>query len=63
LVSLLPATATVVGATKWDKLWQYQSRDGAFHHQSGGAALVLSVTPAKILAFSTGTFSQTRHRF
>jgi hypothetical protein len=50
-------------ATKWDGRWQYQARDGALHHEGGGAALVFSVTPAKILAFSKGTFSHTRHLF
>jgi Pyridoxamine 5'-phosphate oxidase len=50
-------------ATKWDGRWQYQARAGAFHHESDGAAVVFSVTPAKILAFSKGTFSHTRHRF
>jgi general stress protein 26 len=48
--------------TKWDGRWQYQARNGAFHHEGGGAALVFSVTPTKILAFAKGTFSQTRHR-
>ena len=50
-------------ATKWDGRWRYEARDGAFHHQPGGAALVFSVTPTKILAFGKGTFSHTRHRF
>jgi general stress protein 26 len=50
-------------ATKWDGRWQFQVRDGAFHHETGGAALVFSVTPTKILAFSKGTFAQTRHLF
>lgn len=50
-------------ATKWDGRWQFQARNGAFHHQSGGEALVFAVTPAKILAFAKGRFSHTRHRF
>jgi len=50
-------------ATKWDGRWRYEARNGAFHHEDGGAALVFSVTPAKILAFAKGTFSHTRHRF
>ena len=50
-------------ATKWDGRWRYEARGGAFHHQHGGAALVFSVTPTKILAFGKGTFSHTRHRF
>ena len=48
---------------KWDGRWQYEAHDGAFHHPGGGAALVYSVTPAKILAFGKGTFRHTRHRF
>jgi general stress protein 26 len=48
--------------TKWDGRWQYQVRDGAFHHEDGGAAHVYSVVPTKVLAFSKGTFGQTRHR-
>jgi general stress protein 26 len=50
-------------ATKWDGRWHYEVHDGAFQHEGGGAALVFSVTPAKIFAFSKGTFGQTRHRF
>jgi len=48
-------------ATKWDGQWQFQVRDGHFHHD-GVDALVFSVTPSKVLAFGKGTFSQTRHR-
>ncbi len=50
-------------ATKWDGRWKYQARNGAFHHESGGAALVFSVGPTKVLAFAKGQFSHTRHRF
>ena len=50
-------------ATKWDGRWHYDVRDGAFRHEGGGAALVFSVTPKKVLAFAKGTFGQTRHRF
>lgn len=46
--------------TKWDGRWQYEVRDGAFHHEAGSAH-VFSVAPTKILAFGKGTFSQTRH--
>jgi general stress protein 26 len=49
--------------TKWDGRWHYEARDGCFHHEGGGAALVFSVTPTKVLAFAKGKFSQTRHRF
>jgi general stress protein 26 len=50
-------------ARKWDGRWHFEVNDGAFQHESGGAALVFSVAPAKIFAFAKGTFSQTRHRF
>ncbi len=50
-------------ATKWDGRWLYEARDGGFHHDGGGMALVFSVTPTKILAFTKGNFSQTRHQF
>jgi nitroimidazol reductase NimA-like FMN-containing flavoprotein (pyridoxamine 5'-phosphate oxidase superfamily) len=49
--------------TKWDGRWHYEVRDGAFHHEDGGTALVFSVTPTKVFAFGKGTFGQTRHRF
>jgi nitroimidazol reductase NimA-like FMN-containing flavoprotein (pyridoxamine 5'-phosphate oxidase superfamily) len=49
--------------TKWDGRWQYEGRNGGFHHKDGGMALVFSVTPTKILAFAKGTFSHTRHLF
>jgi nitroimidazol reductase NimA-like FMN-containing flavoprotein (pyridoxamine 5'-phosphate oxidase superfamily) len=48
--------------TKWDGRWQYEVRNGAFHHE-GGEALVFAVVPTKVLAFGKGQFSQTRHRF
>jgi general stress protein 26 len=47
---------------KWDGQWQFEARDGAFHHPHG-AALVFRVEPTKVLAFGKGTFSHTRHRF
>jgi general stress protein 26 len=50
-------------ATKWDGRWHYDVRDCAFRHEGGGAALVFSVRPKKVLAFAKGTFGQTRHRF
>jgi len=49
-------------ATKWDGRWQFEARDGAFHHPSG-EALVFSVQPVKILAFGKGGFTHTRHLF
>jgi general stress protein 26 len=48
--------------TKWDGRWQFDARDGAFHHDVG-EALVYAVAPAKVLAFGKGTFSHTRYRF
>jgi general stress protein 26 len=48
--------------TKWDGRWQYDARDGAFHHEAG-EALVYAVAPRKVLSFGKGTFSHTRHRF
>ncbi len=47
---------------KWDGRWQYEVRGGAFHHDQG-EALVFAVRPAKVLAFTKGTFTHTRHRF
>jgi len=52
----------VAWTAKWDGRWQFAAHDGAFH-QAGGAALVYSVAPVKILAFAKGNFSHTRHRF
>lgn len=48
--------------TKWDGDWQYEARDGAFHHEAG-EALVFTVAPTKVLAFGKGTFTHTRHVF
>jgi general stress protein 26 len=50
-------------ATKWDGQWQFEARDGTFHHPDGGEALVFRVAPTKILAFGKGGFSHTRHLF
>jgi nitroimidazol reductase NimA-like FMN-containing flavoprotein (pyridoxamine 5'-phosphate oxidase superfamily) len=50
-------------AAKWDGQWQFEARNGAFHHADGGEALVFRVTPTKVLAFGKGTFTHTRHRF
>jgi general stress protein 26 len=30
-------------AGKWDGRWQFQARDGSFHHEDGGTALVFMV--------------------
>ena len=47
---------------RWDGRWDYEVRDGAFHHH-GGEALVFRVAPRKILAFGKGAFTQTSYRF
>jgi general stress protein 26 len=47
---------------KWDGRWQYEVRNGAFHHEAG-EALVFAVAPTKVLAFGKGQFTHTRHRF
>lgn len=47
---------------KWDGRWQFEARDGAFHHEAG-AALVFAVSPTKVLAFGKAPFSHTTHRF
>ncbi|TDC53037.1 pyridoxamine 5'-phosphate oxidase family protein [Actinomadura sp. KC345] len=46
---------------KWDGQWRFQAIDGGFAHAEGGEALVFAVRPSKILAFSKGTFGQTRY--
>jgi general stress protein 26 len=48
--------------SKWDGRWKFKARDGSFHHEAG-TALVFSVAPTKVLTFSKGTFTHTRHRF
>ena len=47
---------------KYGDDWQFDVRDGAFHHDAG-EALVFEVSPTKILAFAKGQFAQTRFRF
>jgi len=50
--------------SKWDGQWQFEARDGAFHHEDGeGEALVFEVAPAKVLSFSKTDGAATRHRF
>lgn len=48
-------------AKKWDGRWQFEATHGGFHHEAGGLALVFAVRPTKVLAFSKGSFSHTRH--
>jgi pyridoxine/pyridoxamine 5'-phosphate oxidase len=48
---------------RWDGRWQYEVRDGCFHH-GPGAALVFSVTPVKVFAHAKGDpFGATTHKF
>ena len=49
-------------AQKWDGRWQYELRQDGFRHD-GGSVLVFAVHPTKVLAFTKGGFSHTRHRF
>ena len=51
---------------KWDGRWQFDARDGRFHHRGAGdvGAEVFTVTPAKVWAHAKGDpFGCTRHRF
>ena len=47
---------------KWDGRWQYEVGQDGFL-QDGGTVLVFAVRPAKVLAFTKGGFTHTRHRF
>ncbi|MCU1488377.1 MAG: pyridoxamine 5-phosphate oxidase family protein [Actinomycetia bacterium] len=47
---------------KYQGDWDFEVRDGAFHHD-GGRAEVFEVRPAKVLAFAKNPFAQTRYRF
>ena len=49
-------------AQKWDGRWRYTVGENGFRHDVG-TALVFAVRPAKVLAFTKGGFSHTRHRF
>ncbi len=49
-------------AQKWDGRWQYEVSQDGFRHDVG-TVLVFAVRPAKVLAFTKGGFSHTRHRF
>jgi len=55
-------TLAAMWSTKYDGDWQYDVRDGAFHHQPG-VAHVFEVRPSKVLSFAKGDFAQTRYRF
>jgi nitroimidazol reductase NimA-like FMN-containing flavoprotein (pyridoxamine 5'-phosphate oxidase superfamily) len=50
--------------TKWDGRWHFEVRDGSFRHPDGEEpVLVFAVAPSKVLAFTKGAFSHTRHQF
>lgn len=51
-------------ARKYGEGWAYEVRDGALHHEPGGAAIAFRVDPDKAFGFGKGDpFSQTRWRF
>jgi len=43
--------------------WDFAVGDDAFRDADGRTGLVFGVTPAKVLAFGKGVYSQTRYRF
>ena len=49
-------------ARKWDGRWDYEVGQDGFEHDAG-TALVFAVRPTKVLAFTKGGFTHTRHRF
>jgi nitroimidazol reductase NimA-like FMN-containing flavoprotein (pyridoxamine 5'-phosphate oxidase superfamily) len=50
--------------TKWDGRWHFEVRDGSFRHPDGEEPVsVFAVAPSKVLAFTKGAFSHTRHQF
>ena len=60
----LLADLAAVWATKWDGSWQFEARDGAFHHETEGGdhpALVFEVAITKVLSFDKGGGAATRH--
>ena len=51
-------------AAKYPGIFEFEVRDGAFHSDGGGRALVFEVVPRQGFAFGKGDeFSQTRWRF
>jgi PPOX class probable F420-dependent enzyme len=49
---------------KYGEEWRFDVRDGAFHSDEGGRALVFAVAPTRAFAFGKGEpFSQTTYRF
>ncbi|HEY1627622.1 MAG TPA: pyridoxamine 5'-phosphate oxidase family protein [Streptosporangiaceae bacterium] len=50
--------------TKWNGRWQWEVREGSFHHPSGGASMVFAVRPVKVHAHAKGDpFGATKHAF
>ena len=49
--------------SKYQGDWDFAVKDGMFHHDDGGSAVVFEVAPTKVLAFAKGQFAQTRYRF
>lgn len=49
--------------SKYHGDWDFAVKDGMFHHEDGGSAVVFEVVPTKVLAFAKGEFAQTRFRF
>ncbi|MGD0561043.1 MAG: pyridoxamine 5'-phosphate oxidase family protein [Streptosporangiaceae bacterium] len=50
---------------KWNGAWDFEARDGKFHHPAGsGAGIVFRVAPVKVYAHAKGEpFGATTHRF
>lgn len=49
---------------KYGDDWAFTVRDGVFHHDQGGTALVFEVAPSTVFGFGKGeSYSQTRYRF
>jgi hypothetical protein len=49
--------------SKYGSEWHFDVRDGAFHAEGSGEALVFAVTPTTAFGFGKGEYSQTRWRF
>jgi nitroimidazol reductase NimA-like FMN-containing flavoprotein (pyridoxamine 5'-phosphate oxidase superfamily) len=49
--------------SKYGTEWHFDVRDGAFHSEGSGEAIVFELVPTKALGFGKGEYSQTRWRF
>lgn len=49
--------------SKYGSDWHFDVRDGAFHAEGSGEALVFEVAPLTAFGFGKGEYSQTRWRF